>query len=365
MSQPLAIDLAIRDLARLPEAELHERARAAREALGGRAVILGHHYQQEKVVRYADFLGDSLKLSQEAARRPEAELIVFCGVHFMAEVADILRQDHQQVVLPDLNAGCSMADMANYEQVLDCWEQLDEVVGGETLTPITYINSGADLKAFCGERGGTVCTSSNAPRILRWAFEQRPRVLFFPDQHLGRNTATAMGIPDEEMVVWDPEAELGGNTEEALARARVILWSGYCSVHQLFRPEHVAMAREADPEVVVVVHPECSREVVQLADSYGSTEFIVQQIRAAAPGTHFAIGTELNLVGRLAQEHPEHRIDFLAPMQCFCSTMYRIDLPHFTWTLEHLAAGEVVNRITVAEADKYWARVALDRMLAL
>ncbi len=360
-----AVDLVIRDLGTLPEAELHARARAARASLGARAVVLGHHYQQEKVIRYADFLGDSLKLSQEAARRPEAELIVFCGVHFMAEVADILRQPHQQVVLPDLSAGCSMADMASFEQVVDCWEQLDEVVGGETITPITYINSGADLKAFCGERGGTVCTSSNAPRILEWAFAQRQRVLFFPDQHLGRNTATAMGIPDAEMVVWDPEEELGGNTAAALERARVILWAGHCSVHQLFRPEHIEMARADDPEVVVVVHPECAREVVQEADGYGSTEYIVQQIEAAAPGSHFAIGTELNLVGRLAAEHPEQRIDFLAPMQCFCSTMYRIDLPHFTWTMEHLAAGEVVNRVTVPPEDKHWAQVALERMLAL
>jgi len=360
-----AVDLAIRDLATLPEAELHERAGAARAALGERAVVLGHHYQQEKVIRYADFLGDSLKLSQEAARRPEAELIVFCGVHFMAEVADILRRPHQQVVLPDLSAGCSMAEMASFEQVVDCWEELDALVGGETITPITYINSGADLKAFCGERGGTVCTSSNAPRILDWAFAQRPRVLFFPDQHLGRNTATAMGIPDEEMVVWDPEQELGGNTEAAIERARVILWAGHCSVHQLFRPEHIQMARVDDPGVVVVVHPECAREVVQLADGYGSTEYIVQQIKAATPGSHFAIGTELNLVGRLAQEHPEQRIDFLAPMQCFCSTMYRIDLPHFTWTLEHLAAGEIVNRVTVPPEDKHWAQVALERMLAL
>ncbi len=360
-----ALDLAIHDLATLPEEELHARVRAARAVLGERAVVLGHHYQQEKVIRYADFLGDSLKLSQEAARRPEAELIVFCGVHFMAEVADILRQPHQQVVLPDLSAGCSMADMASFEQVVDCWEELDGLVGGESITPITYINSGADLKAFCGERGGTVCTSSNAARILDWAFARRPRVLFFPDQHLGRNTATAMGIPDDEMVVWDPEQELGGNSEEALRRARVILWAGYCSVHQLFRPQHVVLAREEDPEVRVVVHPECSREVVQLADAYGSTEFIVQQIEAAPPGSHFAIGTELNLVGRLAQEHPEQRIDFLAPMQCYCSTMYRIDLPHFTWTMEHLAAGEIVNRVTVPPEDKHWAQVALERMLAL
>jgi quinolinate synthase len=359
------LQVSVRDLGRVPEEELHARAQAAREALGSRAVILGHHYQQEKVVRYADFLGDSLKLSQQAALQPDAEFIVFCGVHFMAEVADILRRGRQKVVLPDLTAGCSMADMASYEQVLDAWDELGTVIPNDEITPVTYINSAADLKAFCGENGGTVCTSSNAARVLEWAFSRRPRVLFFPDQHLGRNTATAMGIPDDQMVVWDPEQPLGGNTPEAVRRARVILWSGYCSVHQLFRPEHVDLARDRDPNVRVVVHPECCREVVQKADAYGSTEYIVRAIREARPATHFAIGTELNLVSRLAKEHPEHRIDFLAPMQCFCSTMYRIDLPHFTWTLESLAAGEVVNQITVPEADKHWARVALERMLSV
>jgi quinolinate synthase len=354
-----------RDYALLPDDELHARAAAARAALGKRAVILGHHYQQEKVIRYADFLGDSLKLSQQAAKQPEAEYIVFCGVHFMAEVADILRQGDQKVILPDLSAGCSMADMASYEQVTDAWDELGSVIPAQEVTPVTYINSSADLKAFCGEHGGTVCTSSNAPRLLDWAFARRPRVLFFPDQHLGRNTATAMGIPDGEMIVWDPELPMGGNREAAVRAARVILWAGYCSVHQLFRPEHVDMARAQDPQVRVIVHPECSREVVQKADEYGSTEYIVQAIRKQPAGTHFAIGTELNLVSRLAQQHPEHRIDFLAPMQCYCSTMYRIDLPHFCWALESLVAGEVVNQVIVPEEDKHWARIALERMLSV
>ncbi len=346
-----------------PEA-LDARIAAARAALGRALVILGHHYQRDEIIKHADYTGDSYKLSQLAAARHEAEFIVFCGVHFMAESADILAGEHQRVILPNLEAGCSMADMANLGQVQACWQQLGAAVGGGTV-PLTYVNSSADLKAFCGENGGSCCTSSNAIGAMTWALAQGERVLFFPDEHLGRNTAVKLGVAPEECVVWDPTQELGGNTAAALARARVILWKGFCSVHQRFSVAQIEQARQRYPEVRVIVHPECRQEVVQAADDDGSTEYIIKKVREAPAGTTWAIGTEINLVHRLAQQHPEQRIFCLDPIVCPCATMYRIHPAFLLWALENLVRGRVVNEIVVAPHVITAARLALDRMLSI
>ena len=350
----------------LTAAEIHARTWAAKRTLGARVVILGHHYQRESVIEFADFRGDSFKLAQLASGRPDAETIVFCGVHFMAESADVLRADHQRVLLPDLKAGCSMADMASIEDVEDAWDRLSEV-HGDSIVPITYMNSTAALKAFCGERGGVVCTSSNARAVLEWAWAQKPRAFFFPDQHLGRNTAFAMGVPLEHMAEWDWRAEDPARVN-ALAFAdqiRLILWRGFCSVHTKFSLANIHEVRAADPNVKVLVHPECPFDVVRNADLAGSTEFIIEQVRAAARGTHWAIGTEIHLVHRLALEHPEQNIHSLQKNVCPCATMNRIDPAHLCWTLENLVAGHAVNEVRVSDRVRAGARVALDRMLAL
>ena len=358
----------------LDAAQLEARIEAVRHRLGPRLLILGHHYQQDGVIAHADLRGDSYQLSKMAAERADCEAIAFCGVHFMAETADILVNRPEQVasrdgrrvtvVLPDLAAGCSMADMAAIEQVEDAWADLGEVIDTHDITPVTYINSAASLKAFCGRHGGIVCTSSNARAVLEWAFAKTKRVLFFPDQHLGRNTAREMGVPLEQMCVWNPhEPRLGGNDAVTLEQSRVILWQGHCSVHAMFRPEHVDAMRKNLPGVKVLVHPECSMEVVDKADLAGSTSYIIKQVEAAAPGTVWAIGTELHLVKRLEQEHPNQTIKFLSPTVCMCATMYRIDLAHLCWSLEHLEAGRPVNVIRVDEETARWSVVALERML--
>ncbi|WP_041592506.1 quinolinate synthase NadA [Terriglobus roseus] len=353
-------------------AELDLRIRAARHSLGEKVVLLGHFYQRDETIQYADFVGDSFQLAQAAKTRPKAEAIVFCGVHFMAETADMLSRDDQAVILPNLAAGCSMADMADLDSVQDCWDELAALYGTEPdadgrvpVIPVTYMNSSAALKAFCGEHGGIVCTSSNATRVLDWAFARGQRVLFFPDQHLGRNTAFAMGIPLEQMPVWQPEQHLGGNSEALMGDARVILWHGFCSVHKRFTVEQIKHARHRHPGVRVIVHPECPIEVVQAADEYGSTDYIKKAIEAAAPGGVFAIGTEINMVQRLASEHPEHTIVCLDSIICPCSTMYRIHPSYLAWVLEALERGEIVNRITVPESVAVPARIALERMLSL
>jgi quinolinate synthase len=350
----------------LTDGEIRERTRAARLALGSRAVILGHHYQRDSIIEFADFRGDSFKLAQLAGGRADAEFIVFCGVHFMAESADVLRAPHQRVVLPDLKAGCSMADMASIDDVEAAWEQLT-AVHGDSIVPITYMNSTAALKSFCGERGGVVCTSSNARAVLEWAWARKPLAFFFPDQHLGRNTAFAMGVLLERMAEWDWRAE---DARRVNARAferdtRLILWRGFCSVHTKFSMAQVNEVRAADRNVKVLVHPECPFDVVRAADLAGSTEFIIEQVRAAAPGTHWAIGTEIHLVHRLALEHPEQNIHSLQKSVCPCATMNRIDPAHLLWTLENLVAGHVVNAVRVSDRVREGARVALDRMLAL
>lgn len=344
------------------------RIAAARRALGDRLLILGHHYQRDEVVRFADITGDSYKLAMAGARS-KAEFIVFCGVHFMAESADVLGRSGQQVILPDLNAGCSMADMAEISQVEHCWEQLVKLGitddSGKGIVPMTYMNSTAAIKAFCGERGGLVCTSSNADGAFRWGFERAKKVLFLPDQHLGRNTAYAMGIPREDMAVWDPFQIMGGNTPERLRKARVILWKGHCSVHQRFLPEHIDKVRAKHPGIKVVVHPECRWEVCQKADALGSTENILKIVREAPRGTKFAIGTEIHLVNRLAKEMAaqDKLVMSLDNTGCLCTTMFRISPQHLCWALENLAQGNVVNRIVVEDEVKQWARVALERML--
>jgi quinolinate synthase len=343
--------------------ELHRRIAAAKGALGSRLVILGHHYQRDEIVAFADCRGDSFKLSQLAAGRKDAEYIVFCGVHFMAESADILSAPHQIVMLPNLAAGCSMADMANLEDVEQCWSQLAAIPGAGRTIPVTYMNSSADLKAFCGERGGIVCTSSNAPRLIRWALKQGDRVLFFPDEHLGRNTAHRLGL--DEPLVWDPRRELGGNSTEGLKRSRMIVWKGFCSVHERFTVEQIAQARAEHPDVTVIVHPECRREVVAAADLDGSTEVIVKAIDEAPAGSVWAVGTEINLVRRLAAEHADKTIFCLDPIVCPCSTMYRIHPAYLCWLLENLVSGRVVNRITVDDKTRYWAGIALQRMLEI
>lgn len=351
----------------MSDAELHERIEAARRSLGERLVILGHHYQRDDVISHADFTGDSFKLAQLAASRPEAEFIVFCGVHFMAESADILKPGDQKVVLPDLGAGCSMADMASAEQVEDAWEQLEAlgILDEFRVMPITYMNSTAALKAFCGKNGGVVCTSSNAVPLFDKSLKEADKLFFFPDQHLGRNTGVKFGIALDEMVVWDPFKELGGNTEEELRRARLILWKGHCSVHGRFKAWHVEQVRRDVPGINVLVHPECVYEVVQQADLNGSTEFIIKTLEAAPAGSKWAIGTEVNLVNRLINRFPDKDIRLLAPDLCMCATMYRIAPQNMAWALESIIAGHLVNQISVPEETARWARVALDRMLAI
>jgi quinolinate synthase len=352
----------------MPDDTMDARIAAAREKLGTDAVILGHHYQRDEVIRFADFTGDSYKLSK-AASETNAKYMVFCGVHFMAETADILGRPWQQVILPDLNAGCSMADMAEIGQVEDCWEALERagVVAGEGILPLTYMNSAANIKAFCGERGGLVCTSSNARAAFEWAFKRAGKILFLPDQHLGRNTAFAMGIPLNEMVVWDPYQINGGVTPERLRAAKIILWKGHCSVHQRFLPEHVDRVRREEPGMQVVVHPECRWEVCQKADALGSTERIIDLIERAPEGSSFAVGTEIHLVNRLAKRFAPlgKRVITLDESGCLCTTMYRISPQHLAWTLENLLDGNVVNRVQVDDHVKHWARVALDRMLEI
>jgi quinolinate synthase len=335
----------------------------AKATLGDRLFILGHHYQRDEVMRWADARGDSYRLSVLAQERPAADFIVFCGVHFMAESADVLTAGHQQVILPDLNAGCSMADMADLDEVEEAWEALEQVVDVERLVPITYMNSSAALKAFVGRKGGAVCTSTNARAVLEWALARGDKVLFFPDQHLGRNTGLAMGYGLDDMRVWNPRLELGGLTEVEAKEATLLLWKGHCSVHQRFRPEHVEAFRAAHPEGIVIAHPECSHELCAVADEVGSTDFIIRQVEAAPVGSTIAVATEIHLVQRLDAETPDKTIVSLDPLICPCSTMFRIDGPHLAWVLENLVDGNVVNRITVDPDTAEWARVALQRML--
>ncbi len=355
---------------------LAERIDAVRAEMGPRLLILGHHYQQDEVIAHTDLSGDSYRLSQLAAESDQCRQIAFCGVHFMAETADILANTPEKlqqrggarvkVILPDMAAGCSMADMADIDSVEACWEDLAEVIGTDDMTPVTYINSTASLKAFCGRHGGIVCTSSNARAVLEWAFERTGRVFFFPDQHLGRNTAEAMGIPLDQMPVWNPfDEELGGNTEQQLTGSKVLLWQGHCSVHQMFTPAHVELFRQQHPGIKILVHPECNREVFQMADVYGSTGKIIETIESAPAGSKWAIGTELHLVNRLKNEHPEQEIHFLSPVVCMCATMYRIDLAHLCWTLENLAADTPVNVVEVDQETARWAHVAVERMLKI
>jgi quinolinate synthase len=357
------------DLPPASDPTLVARAAAAKARLGDKVFVLGHHYQRDEVIQFADVTGDSFKLARDAAARPEAEYIVFCGVHFMAESADILTAPEQKVVLPDLAAGCSMADMARLAQVEDAWDALVDAGIADQVVPITYMNSSADIKAFCGKHGGAVCTSSNADVALEWAFAQKgpdAKVLFLPDQHLGRNTAVLkLGYSLDDCVVWNPLKPDGGLTAEQLRDAKMILWKGHCSVHGRFRAEVVDELRAEIPDVRVLVHPECSHDVVLKADLVGSTEFIIKTIEAAEPGTSWAIGTELNLVKRLAADHPDKRIVFLDKTVCYCSTMNRIDLPHLVWALESLADGTVVNQIEVDPDTEHWAKIALQRMLDL
>jgi quinolinate synthase len=346
--------------------DLVARAAAAKAALGDRLFVLGHHYQRDEVIQFADVTGDSFKLAREAAARPQAEYIVFCGVHFMAESADILTADSQRVILPDLAAGCSMADMAALSQVLKAWDLLSDLGIAAGTVPVTYMNSSADIKGFVGRNGGVVCTSSNAKRALTWAFERGQRVLFLPDQHLGRNTAVReMGFDLDDCVLYDPHKPHGGLTPEQLREAKMILWRGHCSVHGRFTLDCVTEVRERVPGVTVLVHPECRYEVVTAADLVGSTEYIIKTIQAAPAGSAWAVGTELNLVRRLAKAHPDKQIMFLDRTVCYCSTMNRIDLPHLVWALEELVAGRVVNQIVVDSDTAHHARVALDQMLAL
>lgn len=345
---------------------LVERAVAARKALGDRALILGHHYQRDEVINFADITGDSFKLAQAAAEHKKAELILFCGVHFMAESADILTASDQKVILPDLSAGCSMADMAAAHQVEDAWKILSKLGISDVTIPITYMNSTAAIKAFTGENGGTVCTSSNAERAMAWAFEKGEKVFFLPDQHLGRNTAVfKLGLHEDDCVLWNPWKPNGGLSDEQLQEAKVILWRGHCSVHGRFSSDNISDVRAKVPGVNVLVHPECKHEVVAAADRVGSTEFIIRTIENAPTGSKWAIGTELNLVQRLARTHSDKEILFLDKTVCYCSTMNRIDLPHLVWAMETLASGRLVNRIQVDPTTAYHARVALDRMLAL
>jgi quinolinate synthase len=347
--------------------ELDRRITAARETLGERLVILGHHYQRDEIIKYADYRGDSFKLAQLAAARPQADYILFCGVHFMAESADVLSGPHQKVILPNPAAGCSMADMANIAEVEECWQMLAEQLGDDAgIIPVTYMNSAANLKAFCGRNGGIVCTSSNAPAVIEWAFKQGKRVLFFPDEHLGRNTALKYGISAEQMSVWNPKDPMAADdAEEEIERAKIILWKGHCSTHMRFSVQQIEKARVDYPGIKILVHPECRQEVVAAADLYGSTEYIIEQIERAPAGTQWGVATEINLVHRLAQQHPDQFIFCLDPIVCPCSTMYRIHPAYLAWVLEALLDGEVINQVSVDEEIVYWARVALERMLAL
>jgi quinolinate synthase len=352
----------------LDAAALVERVAIARQKLGSKLIVLGHHYQREDIIQFADFRGDSFKLAQWAAQHTESDYIIFCGVHFMAEAADILSASHQTVMLPNMAAGCSMADMADPEDVYACWDELEEAGVADNVVPVTYMNSAASLKAFCGKHGGIVCTSSNAPAVLRWAFERGEKVLFFPDQHLGRNTGARMGVPLDLMPLWNfnrPFGSLGGMTREELERARVLLWQGHCSVHQRFTVDQIEAARAKFPGIHVVVHPECRYDVVQAADSNGSTEFIAKAIAEAPAGSQFVVGTEINLVSRLAHENPDKLVLCLDPVVCPCSTMYRIHPAYLAWTVEELAAGRIVNRVAVDEEIAHYAKVALDRMLTV
>jgi quinolinate synthase len=354
------------DLPAASDPDLVARARAAKDALGDRVFVLGHHYQRDEVIQFADVTGDSFKLARDAAARPDADYIVFCGVHFMAESADILTSPQQRVILPDLAAGCSMADMATGQQVLDAWDVLEDAGVADVTIPVTYMNSSAAIKGFTGAHGGTVCTSSNAKRALQWAFEQGEKVLFLPDQHLGRNTAVLeLGLTLDDCVLFDPHKPGGGLTAQQLRDAKMILWRGHCSVHGRFTAENVDDVRARIPDVNILVHPECRHDVVLKADLVGSTEFIIKTLDAAPPGSSWAVGTELNLVRRLADQHPDKQIVFLEKTVCYCATMNRIDLPHLVHSLESLVRGEVVNQITVDESVATNARLALDRMLAL
>lgn len=356
----------ITDYQALTPDELFARTAAAKRALGDQVMILGHNYQRDEVIEHADFRGDSLLLAKLAAERSERPYIVFCGVHFMAETADILSRSKQVVILPDLAAGCSMADMAAIEQVDQCWESLGRVLPvEESVTPAVYVNSAAVLKGFCGEHGGITCTSSNAWAVMQWAWARREKILFFPDEHLGRNTANKMGMPREEMIVWDPFQPNGGNSVEAIRKAKLILWKGHCSVHQMFQPAHVDYFRKQYPQGRVIVHPECHEAVVDKADLVGSTEFIIKTVSAAPAGTVWAVGTELNLVNRLKREQQDKRVFFLSSTVCQCATMFRIDAPHLCWAMENLADGHVVNQIVVPDDEKAWAKIALDRMMAV
>ena len=347
------------------EDELVDRIAAAKAALGERLVILGHHYQRDEVIRWADAVGDSFLLARFAADNEVATDIVFCGVHFMAESADVLTAAHQRVILPDLNAGCSMADMANIDQVEEAWDEVGAVTDIDRVVPITYMNSSAALKAFVGRNGGAVCTSSNARAVLEWALAKGDKVLFFPDQHLGRNTGFTMGFGAADMQLWNPHRERGGLEEREVKDATLLLWKGHCSVHQRFRPAHVDAARAEHPGIEIVVHPECAHDVVDMADKVGSTERIQEWVTAAAPGAKLAIGTEIHMVQRLARLHPDKTIVSLDPLICPCSTMFRIDAPHLAWVLENLVAGTVVNQIVVEPDTADWARTALERMLAI
>jgi quinolinate synthase len=353
----------------LPEASdptLVARAKTAKAALGSRALILGHHYQRDEVIEFADITGDSFKLAQAAAAQSTAEYIIFCGVHFMAESADILTGSHQKVILPDLAAGCSMADMATSSQVQQCWSDLEKLGFANVTVPVTYMNSSAAIKSFTGEHGGTICTSSNAEKTLRWAFDKAEKVLFLPDQHLGRNTAVIdLGLSLEDCVVWNPWKPQGGLTEDEIRNAKMILWRGHCSVHGRFTAESIAEFKVRIPEVQVIVHPECQHEVVTAADVVGSTEKIIKTVSESAPGSQWAVGTELNLVSRLAADNPDKKVYFLDRTVCYCSTMNRIDLPHLVWALESLVAGKVVNQISVDPETARYSKLALEQMLAL
>ncbi len=356
----------IADYASVSAEELRERIVAAKHTLGDQVLVLGHNYQMDEVIAHADLRGDSLLLSKLAAERSQHPYVMFCGVHFMAETADIVSRSNQTVMLPDLAAGCSMADMAAIEQVDQCWEELGRVLRvEEEVMPAVYVNSAAILKAFCGEHGGITCTSSNAKAVMEWCWARRGKILFFPDQHLGRNVANAMGIPRERMIIWDPFLPYGGNTKDAIRQATLILWKGHCSVHQMFQPAHVQYFRKTYPGIQVIVHPECHEDVVNQADVVGSTECIIRTVKDARPGTAWAVGTELNLVNRLKQEETDKRVFFLSSTVCRCATMFRIDAAHLCWSMENLAHGHVVNRISVPDDDKALARIAIDRMMAV
>jgi quinolinate synthase len=362
---PMPTQALLKQLYDTPETDVIEQIRTLKAELADQVLILGHHYQREEVFAFADITGDSLKLAQQAAKT-DAPYIIFCGVHFMAETADILTNDDQTVLLPDLAAGCSMADMADEEQVTRCWNELCEVINpDECVTPVTYINSAASLKSFCGEHGGIVCTSGNAGRILNWAWGNREKILFFPDQHLGENTAVAMGIPDADMIIWDPAQKLGGNTPEAIEKAKLILWKGFCSVHQLFKAEHADTMRRNHEGIQILAHPECSREVCETADFVGSTEKIIQHVSGSEKGQAFAIATELNLVNRLRIQYPDNPIWFLSPMICMCSTMFRTDPQHLCAALTSIRDHHITHQIKVPHHQKRWARLALERMLNL